>query len=102
MTFEEEKLFAENIIKDIEANSVKYVGDEVDKMCSVGNACKIIVSYDATGAVISVLGIKNGVFHRMYSASPMKEYVLKIEKLCSDKGVNERSSLVNTKHPRIR
>lgn len=104
MTAEESENFIKSIVKDIKENNVTYVGDNVRhkiKMCSIGNVSKAVIDYDNTGEVISILVIKKGVFHRVFTASPLKEYVLEIEKLCSEKGVDENMP-VNKKNPRTR
>ena len=104
MTAEESENFIKGIIKDIKENNVTYVGDNIRnkiKMCSIGNVSKVVIDYDNNGEVVSVLVIKKGVFHRVYTASPLREKVLEIEKLCSEKGVDENIP-VNKKNPRTR
>ncbi|MBR5904798.1 MAG: hypothetical protein IKZ49_04715 [Alphaproteobacteria bacterium] len=106
MTIEELENFVKSIIKDIEENEVSYVGDDITKMCTIGNASKVIINYivdrDGKKEVFSILGIKRGVFQRMFAASPLKNYLMEIDKLCNEKGVNENTPLITKKNPRIR
>jgi len=105
MTTEELEIFIKDIIKDIEENEVTYVGDDITKMCTIGNASKIVINYivdrDNNKQVFSILGIRKGVFQRMFAASPLKNHLMEIDRLCSEKGINENVP-INKKNPRIR
>jgi len=105
MTTEELESFLKTIIEDIKGNKVTYVGDDTDKMCTIGNVSKVIINYvvdrDNNKQVFSILVIKSGKFQRIFSASPLKNYIIEIEKLCSEKGIDENIRTTK-KTPRIR